>query len=337
MRYDGDVLLRRLLPAVALICACATAFASNRAGAETLVLVSPPPALDAAVRTSLAPWRVKIIVVQLASGTPAELALAQGAGFVVWADDDELVLWDAGAGVGERRDIPAKLDDASAAALALSIKTWMHLGAPPTSSMDDPPDGPVDAPPPSEGGVSVLVPVVPAPLAPPRLRVEASTGARGNIADDGRASFRASIGVVARTGPIDLALGFELGPARATADNVASGDLSTVELSAHARLPVPMTAGLTAYPGAGIVLVRSSFKGADDMARTFVASDLAPGLDAAGLLEWRPARLDRLVVAAEVGATYVLTSQKLQDRNMRLITPAHIEPRGLVRVGFVLR
>src|SRR5688500_5005586 len=97
-------------------------------------MVSPPPELDAAVRTSLAPWRVKIIVVDLASGTPAELALAQGAGFVVWADDGELVLWDAGAGTGERRDIPETLDDANAAALALSIKTWMHLGAPPESS-----------------------------------------------------------------------------------------------------------------------------------------------------------------------------------------------------------
>lgn len=336
MRYDGNVLLRRLLPAVALIFACATAFASNRAGAETLVLVSPPPALDAAVRTSLAPWRVKIIVVQLASGTPAELALAQGAGFVVWADDDELVLWDAGAGVGERRDIPAQLDDANAAALALSIKTWMNLGAPPTDSTT-PPDVPIEDRPPPRGDVSALAPVAPTALAPPLLRIEASTGARSNIADDGRASFRASIGVVARTGPIDLALGFELGPARTAADNVASGDLSTVELSAHARLPVPMTAGLTAYSGAGVVLVRSSFSGADNMARTFVASDLAPGLDAAGLLEWRPARLGRLVVAAEVGATYVLTSQELQDRNMRLVTPAHIEPRGLVRVGFVLR
>ncbi|MBZ0235229.1 MAG: hypothetical protein K8M05_23070, partial [Deltaproteobacteria bacterium] len=162
-------------------------------------------------------------------------------------------------------------------------------------------------------------------------------GARGNIADDGRASFRASVGAVARTGPVDLALGFELGPSRIASDDVASGDLSTVEVSAHVRLPVPVTRSLTLSAGAGLVLVRSSFSGTDAMSRTFVASDLAPGVDAAGLVEWRPSRLDRLVVAAEVGGTYVLTAQELQDRNMRLVTPAHIEPRGLVRVGFVLR
>jgi hypothetical protein len=336
------VLLRRLLPAAALVIACATAAASGRAGAETLVMVSPPPELDAAVRTSLAPWRVKIIVVDLASGTPAELALAQGAGFVVWRDDGELVLWDAQAGVGERRDIPTDLDDANAAALALSIKTWMHLGAPPPPGGGDgaTDDGPTDDGTTHDGSggtkdVHDTVPVPPAtPIAPPRLRVEAAGGTRANMTDEGRAVFRVAIGAVARTGPIDLALGFELGPSLSTTGDVANGDLSTIEASAHARYGVPMTRSLTLTPSAGVVLVRSAFSGTDDMNRSFAASDLAPALDAAGLLEWR---WSRFVVSGEVGVTYVVTSQELQDRNMRMVTPAHIEPRGLVRVGLVLR
>ena len=335
------MVLRRLLPAVALAIACATVFASGPASAETLVMVSPPPELDAAVRASLAPWRVKIIVVDLASGTPAELALATSAGFVVWRDDSELVLWDAGAGVGERRDIPTDLDDANAAALALSIKTWMHLGAPPTDSTGDPPDDHVDEPPPPPppggggGDVHDVVPIAPAPrLPPPLFRVEAATGARGNITDEGRAAVRASVGVVARTGPLDLAVGLELGPSIRTSDAIASGDLSTFQLTAHARWGVPVTRSLTVAPGAGFVLVRSSFSGVDDMARTFEATATVPALDAAGLIEWRRSRL---VISGEIGATYVLVSQELQDRNMRLITPAHIEPRGLVRVGIVLR
>lgn len=162
-------------------------------------------------------------------------------------------------------------------------------------------------------------------------------GARSNISADGRASLRASFGVVARTGPVDLVMGLELGPAQDTTTSVASGEVSTVAVGAHARLPVSLTPALTVSPGAGLVLARSSFSGTDDMARAFAASAHAPGLDAAGLVEWRPSRLGRLVVAAEIGVTYVLTSQELRDRNMRLVTPAHIEPRGLVRVGFVLR
>jgi hypothetical protein len=344
------VLLRRLLPAAALMIACATAAASGRAGAETLVMVSPPAELDAAVRTSLAPWRVKIIVVDLASGTPAELALAQGAGFVVWRDADELVLWDAQAGVGERRDIPADLDDANAAALALSIKTWMHLGAPPPPGGGDTiGDEPADD---GSGGtgatgatgdvhgtvplpVPVPVPVPPAaPLAPPRLRVEAAAGTRANMTDEGRAVFRAAVAAITRTGPLDVSLQLELGPSQATADAVAEGDLSTIDVSVHARYGVSMTPSITLTPSAGLVLVRSAFSGVDSMQRTFAASDTAPALDASGLLEWRRSRF---VVSGEVGVTYVLISQELQDRNMRLVTPAHIEPRGLVRVGLVLR
>lgn len=292
-------------------------------------MVSPPPPLDAAVRTSLEPWRVKIIVVDLASGTPAELALAQGAGFVVWADDGELVLWDAGAGIGERRDIPAELDDATAAALALSIKTWMHLGAPPPPAEDEPPPPPVD-----EGAGPAPPPIAPAPLPPPRFRVEAAAGTRGNLDDDGSASLRASVAAIARTGPIDLVLGLEAGPARTGGDAVATGDLSTFVVSGHARWGVPLARSLTIAPTAGLVVARTTFSGADAMARTFDASATAPGLDAGGIVEWRRGRL---VIAAELAATYVLVSQELQDRNMRLVTPAHIEPRGLVRVGLVLR
>jgi hypothetical protein len=324
------VLLRRLLPVVALAIACSTA------AAETLVMVSPPPELDAAVRTSLAPWRVKIIVVEMASGSPAELALAQGAGFVVWADDDELVLWDAGAGVGERRDIPPDLDDANAAALALSIKTWMHLGAPPVETDEiEPPPPPPDV---GDGEIRDVVPIrpPPAPTAPPLFRVEAATGIRGNMTDAGRASTRAMLGVVGRAGRVDLALGFELGSSTSTSDAVATGDLATVELSAHARWPLPLLPTLTVSPAVGAALVRGSFSGVDTMDRTLSASDLAPALDAAGIVEWRPGWFDRLVIGAEAGASYVLVSQNFQDRNMRLVTPAHIEPRGLLRVGVVL-
>ncbi len=320
--------VRRLLATLALVLVCADAPAES-AATETLVLVSPPDELDEAVRASLAPWRVKIIVIEMASGTPAELALSLGAGYVVWRDDDELVLWDASAGNGERRDVPMPLDDASAAALALSIKTWMHLGAPPAgapAAFDAVGDTIAEpAPQPARRG---------APAPAPRLRVEAATGARTNLGDDGRTDLRLAVGAGARTGPVDVSLGVELGPSHPSGDGMFSGDLSTVSAGVFARWGLTVAPSITVAPRLGLTLQRSAFTGTDAVDRELSATATSPGLDGAGVIEWRRGWL---LVSAEVGATVIIRAQELQDRNVRLITPAHIEPAGLVRVGLVLR
>jgi hypothetical protein len=271
---------------------------------------------------------VKIIVIEMASGTPAELALSLGAGFVVWRDDDELVLWDASAGNGERRDVPTELDDAGAAALALSIKTWMHLGAPPAEDPTVTGELEVGAPP----GPTPAAPRVSLP--PPRLQVEAATGARANLGDDGRTDLRVAVSAGARVGPVDVSLGLELGPAHPTGDDMASGDLSTVSVGAHVRWGVALTPSITIAPRFGLTLQRSAFTGVDAMDRALSATATSPGLDGAGLVQWRRGWL---LVSAEVGAVVVPVSQELQDRNLRRVTPAHIEPAGLVRLGLVLR
>jgi hypothetical protein len=318
------VIARRLLPGVALL-----ALLAAPARAETLVMVSPPPELDAAVRASLAPWRVKIIVVELASGTPAELALSQGAGFVVWRDQDQLVLWDARASSGERRGIPPALDDAGAAALALSIKTWMHLGAPPPP--DDVVAPPIDEVPPTDGGAIRVT--LPAPARPrPRLRLEAATGARANAGARGRTALRVAIGAAARTGPLELAGTVELGPTVPAGDATVDGTLGTTTVTAHARWILPVWEALTLAPCAGLVVVHNSFSGTDSMDRAFTATGLRPGVDVGAILDWR---WRRLLVSAEVGVSAV-PSQGLQDRNIRLDTSTHIEPRGLIRLGIVL-
>jgi hypothetical protein len=154
------------------------------------------------------------------------------------------------------------------------------------------------------------------------------------MAADGRASLRAAFGAAARTGPIEIALGFELGGAADASSGSVFGEISIVNVSAHARWPLRLARSLTLSPAAGLVGGRGSFSGLDDRDRPYGASGSSAGVDAAAILEWR---WSRLIVAGEVGATYVLVSQELQDRDMRLVTPAHIEPRGLVRVGLVLR
>jgi hypothetical protein len=322
----------RLLVAAALVAGLA-----SRAPAETLVMVSPPAELDAAVRTSLAPWRVKIIAIEMASGTPAELALTLGAGYVVWRDHDQLVLWNAAGSTAERRDIPPGLDDAGAAALALSIKTWMNLGAPP------PPED-VNDPDPGTGtgrgtgtGTTVTTVTPPPPLAAPewpRLRLDAAAGIRANTGGHGRTEMRLALAAAVRVGPVDAVLGVELGPAHPASAENGTGELSTVVTSAHARFPVMLSPRLIVAPSAGVVLARGGFSGVDTMDRAFTSSAFSVGADVAGLVEYRRGRF---LAGVELGATGVPSSVDYQDRNVKMVTPAHIETRGLARIGLVLR
>jgi hypothetical protein len=312
------VLARRVLPS-AVVLAALLAWRGAPASAETLVMVSPPAELDQAVRASLAPWRVKIIVIEMASGTPAELALTLGAGFVVWRDHDQLVLWNAGGGAGERRGIPPDLDDAGAAALALSIKTWMNLGAPP-------PD-PIAVEPPRDE----LLPTPPPP-SPPRARIDAASGVRTNTADHGRTELRLGVAATARVWRLDAGLGVELGPAHAVQTGEGDGDLSMTVVGVHARWPVAVTPTLTVAPGAGAVIERLRFGGLDTMNRGFSSTDTAVGLDGLAVLEWRRGLF---VLGLEVGAS-VVRGADLQDRNVKLHTPAHLQARGLARLGLIL-
>lgn len=339
-------MLARLLPSVAVIVGLLGATA-HAAPAETLVLVSPPAELDEAVRTSLAPWRVKILVIDIASGSPAELALTTGAGYVVWRDENELVLWDAGGGTGERREIPPALDDAGAAALALSIKTWMNLGAPPPPGdpvgvaamvMDEPPP-PVEPPLPPPSDVPSLRAVIPppappAPPPPPRFRIDAASGIRANTGGHGRTELRVAIAGAARLGRFDAVLACELGPSHPASAEQGFGELSTLVFSAHARYPLHLSPSVVVAPGLGLVVQRGAFSGVDTMSRAFSSSAFSTGIDAAGLVEWRRGRF---LAGLELGATGLPTGAEFKDRGVRMDTPAHIETRGLARIGFVLR
>src|SRR5262249_18490987 len=132
MTYAQPV-ARALLPATASACALFSAFAIHAARAQTVVLVAPPPALEQAVRTSLAPWRINVEVVASNHDAVQALAAAQEAGYVAWCEDGDLIFWDTAHGTRERRAMAGDLGEADAAALALSIKTWMRLGPPPSA------------------------------------------------------------------------------------------------------------------------------------------------------------------------------------------------------------
>ena len=132
----------------------------------TLVLITPPTPLVDAVTTGLGPWQIRVVVVT--APTPADrAATTHRATYVATVRGTTLELFHVGEPGVQTRDVPAVIDDVEAASIALTIKTWMRLGPPPTA-----PDGtpPPDATPPP----SPILPPPPPP--PPRLAGFAAVG-----------------------------------------------------------------------------------------------------------------------------------------------------------------
>jgi hypothetical protein len=129
-----------------------------------VVLLAPPELLERAVRAALLPWGMRIESVVRDAPTPTLPGAAWRAGALareldakalVWlssnADGAALWVYEATKNTIVARPIPdAPLDRALAAALALSVKTWLR-----SSEQNPQPASPV-----------VEVPVMPAPLAP---------------------------------------------------------------------------------------------------------------------------------------------------------------------------
>jgi hypothetical protein len=106
---------------------------------QRVVLSDADLELRHAMERALAPWRLQIVI----DGSPPRDAASararadvDGARFVVWRDEDELVIYDRELGSTERRPSQSgELDAPTAAAAALTIKTMMRLPPP----EDEPP------------------------------------------------------------------------------------------------------------------------------------------------------------------------------------------------------
>lgn len=117
------------------------AVASPRiARAERVLVADPDPELLRAMTTTLAPWKLEIVVAPPAPRSTQEAedrAVAGLARFVVWRRGGDIVVYDHERGAAELRDAPdGALDPASAMAAALSVKTLMRLPAPGTATVE---------------------------------------------------------------------------------------------------------------------------------------------------------------------------------------------------------
>jgi hypothetical protein len=111
-----------------------------------VVLADPDPELLRAVRSTLAPWKLEVVV---DDAPPAGEREAQTraeelrARFVVWRQGGALVVFDRERGSTEERESAAgPLDAVDAAAAALTVKTLMRLPPPPGEAPPDPPGAP---------------------------------------------------------------------------------------------------------------------------------------------------------------------------------------------------
>lgn len=292
------------------------ALAGPAARADTLALVDVPGPIEAALRTSLAPWGVAIVVVDPVPATyaPGPLAAERGAAFVAWRRGGELVLYDAALAAEERRPLPAEPDDAGAAAMALSIKTWMGLGPPPG---DEPGCGPHGCP------------------RPPPVHhwlVEVASGVRGDGSHQGGAGFRYGLAAGHRRGRFEAGLRLDLGMDTDGTGFGQHGTWSELIVGAWARVGWHVRPGLTVLPGVGIGLVQTGFTAprtgpgapGDDASASALALDGEVGA------RWQRGHLG---VAGRVGVTLVPHSQLLHSRSLDELLDAHLEPWLLATVS----
>ncbi len=285
---------------------------ARAATAETLVLVEVPPPITDAVRASLAPWQVELVIVPSAPAVyePRSLALAHQAGFVVWRQGDELILYDAALASEERRPLPPP-GEAGAVAMALSIKAWMGLGAAVAAGCE--PRCPVE-----RGWTG-----------------EVALGVRGAPAEQGGASLRYGLAGGYRYRRYELGGRLELGLDRTGTAFGATGAWTRLAAGVWGRRGWPLGRRLTLAPGVGLGLVRIGFVAprtgpgtqAVDVGGSTVAVDVELGL------RWRRGPL---VAGLRVGLTMVPSAMTLKDRSVELRLAGHLEPWALAGVGLYL-
>jgi hypothetical protein len=177
-------------------CACLIVIASVIASAayadgDRVVIADPDPELQRAIVTTLAPWRLEVLV---EPKPPADIEDAKvragtsNARFVVWRHGRDLLVFDRDRDAVEQRATSAgTLDDAHAAQAALTVKTLMRLPPPPPPEGEGSGSDVVITP---DAGVGIGSAVAPVPSKGLEIRVQ--VGAEGHL-DSAASGLRASL------------------------------------------------------------------------------------------------------------------------------------------------
>jgi hypothetical protein len=280
-----------------------------------VVLLDPPRALERALHTALSPWGVRLRSVareRPGSTLPGsalsagQLARELGAQTLVWcssgADGAALWIYDAGSDTIRARVFPDRpMDGALAAALALSVKTWLRSteseAAPAALQAAELPAAPLPVAarhePPAPEAVALEDSVAVRPAHPPALRALASAAARRGTLQDAAAEARygAELRVSAwsaETARTQLWLGarFETGSALAVSRPALRGTYSDHSGGVFVGLEQRLTPLLAAGLYGGAALHRTALSGAlppadtpVETVRWLVSAQLRPELE----------------------------------------------------------
>jgi hypothetical protein len=243
----------------ALLLALSSCLASSRATASEPVrvaFVDPDPELERAVRVALSAWGTKVLEVRLAgpgSTMPGSaeraraLARRHGALAVVWISKSEdghaLWMYDVSEDrvVARRLTTPPPFDDATAASVALAVKTLLRQS---------------EVPPPAERAV--------VPLSRPFLSAKLLAGVRPMATEPGttEARFGAGVAVWPRFGldPLGVGIGVEVtsGPGVAVRDSTFVGRWTETVVLFGPTLRVRTVADfdLSLEPAFGVAIAR---------------------------------------------------------------------------------
>ena len=289
----------------------------------TLVLVAPPTPLVDAVTTGLGPWQIRVVVVT--APTPADQAAARyGAAYVATVRGTTLELFHVGEPGVQTRDVPTVIDDVEAAEIALTLKTWMRLGPPPTVG------APPVAPPPPPATVAPPPPPPPS-TSPPRLAGFAAVGVGVRVDQGGfGAGARLVLAAGVTTPLLDGALTCDLG---SDIDVDATTVWSEALIGAHLGHRVRLGPAWSVRPRIGAGALRSRVEGVNTASgKTVAAIDYSLFFDAGADVTWQrgPWRL---------GATAALTAvpSDLEIRGqLRVTAPARVEPWLAIAAGLQL-
>ena len=300
-----------------------------RAGVpDRVLLADSDPQLVRAVRTSLSPWSIPIIV---ALAAPVDVASARtqasasAATFVVWRASGELVIFDATRDSVERRpSTMGPMDPVGATSVALTLKTIMRLPA-------EVPAGPV----PTAGAVAVerAIEVPRIAAGGPRVRLDGGVAVRLAPGSDGGASTRGTVGATVRPWAT-LGIGFGVRGDFGSAWSVESGGFSGRwhDWSAVAAASWTFDRGVFEIePWIGAGVARGTLSGTE---RGATRVEHQTGLELTAGCAWTAKlRMLRLGAALDLGASPSARTYRAADGTQVFATPGFALQLGLVVGG----